>query len=302
MDPSRKTCSSVVASSVATVIPEPVKRFSKKHLGPVCQKVAVFTRQYILPSTASYVKTKVLPFSDPPGWAGKKALNDREIEHLTAVISYSQKQLESLDGHSEANIVPIHLRKSRKVKAYKKKSLKENERTQLEKVIQKFEERLELAKAYRSHLNARWNSEILSRLAGYVGGITAAVIGSSPLIPTGLSLIENLVSKDLTNLIKDVDPANFIPSPTTFAISQCIQVLAIGMHLKGAHRLQNARLKKISVTEARNRILCSIAAMIYLFAMRQIYLSTCTDSSTDLICKILPGRNPNVSDNSTSID
>lgn len=298
MEPSRKTCRSIVASTLAKAIPGSVKRFSKKHLGPVCQKVTAFTKQHILPSTASYIKAKVLPFSEPPDLADQRKRNDHEITQLRAVISYSQRQLDALDGQPGANVLPANLRKPRKVKI-KKKYINESERVQREKIIQKFEEKLELAKAYSGHLDTRWNSEIIARLAGHVGWITAAVIGASPLIPAGLSLIGDFVPEDLASLIPDIDPANLVPSPTTFAVTQCVQALAIGMHLKGARRLPNMTLKKISITQVRTRILYAIASVIYLLAIRQVYLNTCSDSSNALFCKILPGRNPNVSVNLT---
>lgn len=291
MEPSRKTCRSVVVDTLTKAIPEPVKHFSKKHLEPICKKVTAFTKQHVLPSTASYIKGKVLPLSDPPGWVEQKTLNDHEIEQLTALISYSQKQLDALDSHTDASV--LSLRKPKKVKI-KKKYLNENERAQREKIIQKSKEKLELAKAYSAHLDTRWKSEILARLAGHVGWMTAAAIGASPLVSLGASLIGDLVPEDLANLISDVDPANLVPSPTTFAVTQCVQALAIGIHLRGARRLPNMSLKKISITEARKRILYAIASVIYLLAIRQVYLSVCPDSSTAFICTILPGRHPNV--------
>ncbi|MBA3815238.1 MAG: hypothetical protein H0X29_01705 [Parachlamydiaceae bacterium] len=289
MEPShgtQRTCFTRVAATAKAAVPEAVKNFYYTRLAPVCQVVNTLAEQRLIPAVANSIKAKILPFSSPPGWEDKKKLNDRQIVRLTIFINHLQTQIDAVN-RGEIKKLPTNrqILRSNHSSTKAKYNNKETELAKLEQIIVEFKSKLEIAKREDQYLNTSWRSAIVSRFAGHAGTAVTAIAFSSPILALGISLSTDFIPENLID---------FLPNPTAFAVTQCVQIAAIGMHVKGARDLKNDATKKKETIEAGKRTVMLIASVTYMVAARALYLTSCSiDPSQDkpnFFCKLLPGN------------
>lgn len=260
---SERSCTGILKSYTTDKIPQTVKdgagRVYQKCISNPTSMLVNFTSQHVIPNlypralathTTNWLRAKINPFSNPPGWTEEKEEAQKKIERLKKMKAHAEGKL----NHSlpKPLIVGGNFRVKHPTQS-KSKKIHNQDIERRRDVAHILKKGLDNAEQLDDHLEKTRISIIAGRLAGYAGTIVhmgvTAVCPAAAFVP-GTSII-----------------ADLFPKPTAFVADKLLTAAVVRSQVNNAARLpDDATFTAAQRAKARKRKILTIVcgAMTFL--------------------------------------